>query len=180
MNRITIINDLITQHGHKSYLEIGVKRGICFKEINCPEKTSVDPVWPATFRGTSDEFFAQNKQTFDIIFIDGLHESHQTKKDIFNALLVLAPGGHIVLHDCLPESEIMQRVPRMAQDWTGDVWKAFVYFRRFPELEMFTYDCDFGVGVIRKGSQEPLKVDRPTFSKFVKNRQEWMNVKPAK
>jgi hypothetical protein len=45
-------------------------------------------------------------------------------------------------------------------------------------LEMFVYDCDFGVGIIRPGKQEPVFVDKPTWTGFVKNKKHWMNIKP--
>ena len=51
---------------------------------------------------TSDEFFSQNKETFDLIFIDGLHIHEQVLKDIDNSLNVLNENGVILLHDCLP------------------------------------------------------------------------------
>jgi hypothetical protein len=70
----------------------------------------------------------------------------------------------------------MQRVPQIVQDWTGDTWKAFVFYRRFPNLDMKVYDCDFGVGVIQIGDVEPLVIDRPTYSKFKKNKELWMNI----
>lgn len=175
--RIDIINSLIKDNDYKSYLEIGVKRGETFNKINCPERVGVDPVWPTTFKGTSDQFFKKNKKKFDLIFIDGLHEFAQVKKDIENSLRCLTINGVIVLHDCLPENLLMQKIPRVVRDWTGEVWKAFVYFRRLPGLEMFVYDCDFGVGVIRVGQQKPLVVDKPTYAQFKKNKKEWMNIR---
>lgn len=182
MNRITIINDLIRKHGYKSYLEIGVKRGECFRDIVCEKKVSVDPVWPATFKGTSDEFFEQNADEFDIIFIDGLHENNQVRRDMASSLDCLSLGGTIVIHDCLPKSKAMQEFPRPEgqRDWTGNVWKAFVFFRRFAELEMFVYDCDMGVGVIRVGKQEPIIIENPTYKQFRENKQLWLNIRKSK
>jgi len=174
--RLEIINHYIRERGYKSYLEIGVYRGINFEGVQCADKTGVDPVWPTTFKGTSDEFFKSSKQKFDLIFIDGLHEAKQVKRDIANSLRSLNPGGTILLHDCLPENELMQEVPRVTRDWTGDVWKAFVYYRRRPDLQMFVYNCDFGVGVIQRGQQEPLIINRPSYKGFAKNKALWMNV----
>ena len=36
---------------------------------------------------------------FDIIFVDGLHEKQQVKKDILNSIKFLKDGGTIICHD---------------------------------------------------------------------------------
>ena len=46
---------------------------------------------------TSDEFFAQNEGSFDVVFIDGLHEYAQVRADAINALAVLSERGYIAL-----------------------------------------------------------------------------------
>jgi len=43
MKRNHIINSLIEKHGYKSYLEIGVRYGLCLRTINCDYKVGVDP-----------------------------------------------------------------------------------------------------------------------------------------
>jgi predicted O-methyltransferase YrrM len=75
----------------------------------------VDPNQGVTLRMTSDEFFAANQFTFDIVFIDGLHD--QVAKDIENSLRVLNPGGIIVMHDCNPTTKISQL--RMGEENRG-------------------------------------------------------------
>ena len=52
---------------------------------------------------TSDDFFRDNKEKFDLIFIDGLHETNQVDRDIENSLKFINKGGTILLHDCLPK-----------------------------------------------------------------------------
>ena len=47
---------------------------------------------------TSDEFFNQNSQHFDIIFIDGLHSIHQVLKD-WEYTNLLSDTGIVGLHD---------------------------------------------------------------------------------
>lgn len=179
--RWDIINRLIRDNGYKTYLEIGVyhKPGN-FDKIKCLNKTGVDPdpKVGATFKLTSDKFFAQNKKKFDIIFIDGLHHEEQVLRDVENSLQALAPNGTIVLHDCNPTTEAMQLVPRMQGEWTGDVWKAWVKLRSRADLSMFVFDIDYGVGVITKGEQTSLVVDNPYYDAFDVNRTEWLNLKP--
>lgn len=182
MNRIEIIQKYIYKYKYTSYLEIGVQAGHCFRAIHCNYKVGVDPdpTSAATIHKTSDEFFANNKEKFDIIFIDGLHHADQVYKDIMNSLDVVNDGGIILMHDCKPTTEFMQQIPLTTQvEWTGDTWKAYVKVRTEREdLEMFVIDTDWGVGVIKKGKQEKLKVTVPlTYDNFVIHQNEWLNLK---
>lgn len=157
MTRYDIINKLIDIRGYNKFLEIGTYRGDCFNNVHCPLKESVDPdpESNATFQMTSDSFFAQNRKLwgnhYDLIFIDGLHEHDQVWRDICNSVWSLRDGGTIVMHDCLPTTEEMQRWcnhSRQGEIWTGDVWKA--YLKAQNELPYFTYviDADYGVGIL--------------------------------
>ena len=160
-SRSNLINYLIGLYGYKSYLEIGVNDGANFERVNCAYKVGVDPedrYDKITFNVTSDEFFDQNKDNFDIIFIDGLHISGQVIKDIRNSLDVLNPKGTIVMHDCLPVVEIAQTPERQSDHWNGDVWKAFAHYRSDSSLTMFTVKTDQGLGVIKIGKQEPYNL----------------------
>lgn len=181
MNRLDIINHLIRRYGYRSYLEIGVQKGLTIQRVACKLKHGVDPAGSAaTHKMTSDAFFAALGAgvQYDIIFIDGLHVDEQARRDIANALDHLSPGGVIVVHDCLPKNKREQEVPRPHQqkDWTGNVWRAFVHYRRRPDLEMYVVNTDHGIGIIRRGGQEPLVVDGPTFGDFVKNQAAWLNL----
>lgn len=48
---------------------------------------------------TTDEFFADNFDLYDGIFIDASHDYEQVKKDTENSLKFLKPNGIIVWHD---------------------------------------------------------------------------------
>ena len=181
LSRTEIVQRLINLYGYQSYLEIGVDKGRTFQFIRCPLKHGVDPRGNmATHTMTSDEFFSTLDRNYDLIFIDGLHEAEQVKRDIHNALEHLSPGGVIVMHDCSPRNEREQQVPqpqRRMKAWTGDVWKAFVHYRRRPDLAMYVVNTNNGVGVIRRGRQTLLVVDNPTFADFAHNRKAWLNLK---
>lgn len=181
MNRIEIINGLIKKNGYKSYLEIGVQAGHCFSQIACDSKIGVDPDQSsaATIHMTSDDFFKDNKETFDIIFIDGLHHADQVEKDILNSLMSLSEGGTIVMHDCLPTTKRMQEIPLQEQvEWTGDTWRAFLEIRRYlSDVEMCVVDCDWGCGIIKRGQQETINLPAsPTYEEFQLNKKAWMNI----
>lgn len=182
MTRTEIIQKLINKIGAKKYLEIGMGPGLNFKEIKCDYKVCVDPTptVPVTFTMTSDEFFKQNVDKFDVIFIDGLHWSEQVYKDIVNSLNTLNNEGYIICHDMNPHSELIQRYPQYKPEteWTGDCWKAWVRLKSEREdLYMSVVDTDYGCGIITKGSQKKLNLTEDlTWENFDKNRKGWLNL----
>lgn len=185
MKRWNIIQKFIDTHDYKKYLEIGVSEGgsESYRAITCDYKVGVDPVKSehVTHVMTSDEYFEKHDDTFDIIFVDGLHHADQVYRDITNGLKVLNDGGTIVCHDMLPTTENIQRVPREQGTWTGDCWKAWVRLRsEMSDLSMYVVDTDWGCGVIQKGSQNCIShVDETdmTWEGFCQNKNEWMNIK---
>ncbi len=182
MKRYDIINRLAIIINAKSYLEIGVQdKKNCFDKIKIAQKIGVDPDKNsnANFTMTSDEYFKNHcNRNFDIIFIDGLHHSQQVLLDIENSINRLSSNGFIVFHDCNPTEEIMQEVPRNTKVWTGDVWKAFVEIRtKRKDLCMYVIDTDFGVGIIKRGFNDVLKIETQiTYNEFDKNRKQWLNL----
>ena len=172
--------------GAKRYLEIGVDSGSCFSAVNAPEKLGVDPISPkplvvlelekprvSYFAQTSDDFFAQRApqiltEGVDVVFIDGLHTFAQTYRDCVNAVKYLNAGGVILLHDCLPTSEL-EATPAESYNaaaallngiewdghWTGDSWKAIVTLRAMhPDLSACVLNCDKGLGFVYKGPND--------------------------
>lgn len=177
--RWDIIQELIELYQYKSYLEIGVDNEATWKKIQCPLKHGMDPKRGGTHRMTSDEFFGRFRDTYDLIFIDGLHLEYQAEKDISNALIHLNPGGTIVMHDCNPINEEQQTVPQNGQKiWTGDVWKAYVKRRQDPSLEMYVVNTNNGIGIVRPGNQIPISLNgNLNYREFEKNREKWLNLK---
>jgi hypothetical protein len=206
MNRTEIINHIISKYNFDTYLEIGVSDvNLNFNHIKIKNKIGVDPnpdVWGIDYNVTSDDFFKINKQKFDIIFIDGMHEFHFVYRDIINSLDILNENGVIVLHDCNPENEVIQMVPETKDgiwtnqewvdfaenwrklsvdgNWSGDCWKAIVKFRSLHNnFKTFVIDTDFGVGIITKSTKsvEPLILNEElTYKNLEKNRKEWLNL----
>ena len=127
-----------------------------FSKIKCEKKIGVDPFSGGNTRMTSDDFFKQNKEKFDCIFVDGLHHYDQVKKDIENSINCLNENGILLVHDCLPISISAQSIPRTEVNWNGDVWKSFVEQRTKENLDCYTIFADHGVGVILKRKNRSL------------------------
>ena len=136
-------------------------------KIKCEKKIGVDPYSGGTIRKTSDDFFNANDEKFDCIFIDGLHKYHQVKKDIDNSLKSLNENGIIILHDCLPNNYYEQAIPRSQYIWNGDVWKAIIECRTREDIDTYTINADFGLGVIfKKKNTNMLNLNVSNFSKL--------------
>lgn len=165
--RMDMIQQLINRHHYRTYLEIGCRDDECFGKIRIDKKIGVDPTSGGTLRMTSDEFFAQNKEKFDIIFIDGLHEYRQVKKDIINSINALNNNGVIIMHDCLPLSCLAQYDFPVIDAWNGDVWKAFIEARTMLNIDAATCLIDHGVGIIKpRKNSNPLSLQVEDYKKL--------------
>lgn len=180
MHRSTVINSIINHIKAIKYLEIGIDSGNNFNLVVCENKIGVDPNLnaPCSFHMTSDDFFEQNKDRFDVIFIDGLHHADFVERDILNSLSVLNNGGYIICHDMNPTNETMQRLPREVSYWMGDCWKAWVKLRStIDNLSMYVIDTDCGCGIITKGKQDLINIDCDiTYDNLETYRQQWLNL----
>lgn len=179
--RYDLINIAIKTMGYRSYLEIGCFKDATFNRVECEKKVGVDPVIGGNVRMTSDDFFVQNKDKFDCIFIDGLHTYEQVRKDIVNAIDALADGGTIFIDDCLPLKYEYQTNPPSNLVWNGDVWKAIVECRTWDNIETAVTLIDHGQGIIKKrNNPDKLVLGTMDFSglkyaDMVDNYEKWLN-----
>lgn len=186
VKRYDILNYLIEKYQLINYLEIGVFKGENIRLINAPHKDGVDPgvegytPTEVNYPVTSDDFFdliRGREIKYDLIFIDGLHHATQVIKDIENSLNHIVEGGFIVLHDCNPVSFDAQEVPRKTIAWNGDVWKAFVSFRKqCPDMKSCVVDTDFGVGVIQANGISRLQLEDISWNEFYSNKNKLLNL----
>ena len=166
--RWDLIQYIIDKYNYSTYLEIGCDKDQSFAKIRINKKIGVDPISGGTIRDTSNNFFNHNKEKFDIIFIDGLHQYEQVIKDIKNSLNCLTKNGLILLHDCLPRTIWNQVYPRINSDWNGDVWKAIVECRTYENIDTYTCIADRGIGVI---------VPRKNMNKLILNKNDFKGLK---
>lgn len=148
-HRAIIINTLLRGRPETKYLEIGLDFGRTFADVRAAARVGVDPVpkfnlsrlppGATAHAQTSDEFFAEVDQqaTFDVIFLDGLHEWGQTYRDFVNSLNHLKNRGFVVIDDVVPidsfaaipdqraayETRLRESGQRV-RAWQGDVFRA--------------------------------------------------------
>ena len=83
---------------------------------------------------STDDFFQQNTETFDIVFIDAEHNFESAKKDFANSIKVLNKYGIIFLHDTDPMSEEL-----LDKGQCGDSYKMVDWIPlNYPDLNIIT------------------------------------------
>lgn len=160
-DRATVVGRLVGSRESPAYLEIGCAENLLFDQVKAGRKVGVDPACGGTHRMTSDAFFASNHETFDVVFIDGLHHYEQVRRDVINALAAVPAGGWIALHDMYPRDWVEEHVPQIATSrWTGDPWKAAFELAVTPGVDFRLVAIDHGVGIVRVLSDGARLADR--------------------
>ena len=150
-SRLDLIKLAISKVNANSYLEIGCFKDKIFSKIDVAYKIGVDPERGGNCRMTSDEFFKKNTDTFDVVFIDGLHHYDQVSRDFENSLKSLNSNGIIILHDMLPKTEAEAIVPipeKLPHTWVGDVWRLAFDLRKRKDIDFKLILIDNGCGIV--------------------------------
>jgi len=141
----TFILNLLRLTNCKSYLELGIEYIDNLSDIEAEVDfcVGVDIIPLEVPEGkkfifhnmTTDNFFEQNKNNFDIIFIDADHRYEQVMTDFENSLKVLNEFGIIMFHDTDPIDE------RLLDEWCcADSYKIIDYIHmNYPELNVMTF-----------------------------------------
>lgn len=94
------LETLVAVDPHENYDEL---KNISFKKVrqnfiyNLNQEGSSKKI--KLFKTTSDVFFSNNKDYFNLIYIDGYHHYEQVKKDFVNSFSFLESGGYIICDD---------------------------------------------------------------------------------
>ena len=165
--RINLIAEFLPNP--QKYLEIGVRYGTTIENVKITKRWGVDPRMLcradhlprdlSLYEVTSDEFFAQlgTNELFDLVYLDGLHDWHQTFRDLIHALRHTRAGSVILLddvvpvdkHSALPTQELALAARRLegltGTSWHGDVFKVMFAIRDFlPNLAWCVIDSKLG------------------------------------
>jgi SAM-dependent methyltransferase len=120
----------------------------------------------ATYHMLTDDFFAQNKKTYDLIYIDAGHHWENVHRDYNNAIKILNKGGIIFFHDLYPPPELS--TPQYC--WDG--YKLLNYFHKHTDqFDYLTYKPDVGTTILtNKFPEIPYEsVDQVTYKEFCAN-----------
>ncbi len=170
-DKFELINRIIEHKQHSSYLELGLGESReTYDRIKCPSRTGIDnnSLTRPDFLGTTDDFFKQNTQTFDVIYIDANHEYSQVNKDFQNAAEVLNPDGIIFMHDVGPEN-----LENTKQTASGTAYISFIEIRGNPHFNAFSYIFPSNVvlGIVKKEANRNILVyDRKDFDFYFNNK----------
>ena len=88
---------------------------------------------------------------YDVILVDPWHEYASSCQVIDAALHLVAEGGTIVVHDCLPPNEGCASPTHVPGEWCGVTYKAYLdCVLSRDDITYQTLDVDYGCGIIRK------------------------------
>jgi len=156
--KLELINWLIFTKNYTDYLEIGIDKGNCIRNVKCLHKDGVDPnlnvdeINGVTLHEmTSNNYFKclDVAKKFDIIFIDGMHLCEYVLRDFLNAEQHLKQEGCIVMHDCNPPNEEAGSRLRKDAVWNGDVWKVLWILNKYrKDLDIKMFNTDQGITLI--------------------------------
>lgn len=98
---------------------------------------------------------------YDIVLVDSFHLYDISYRDLSDALSLIADGGTIVVHDCLPPSEDLVTPEPVPGAWCGASFVAFIDFvQTVRAIDYVTVDTDYGCGLIRKSHVEQPALPR--------------------
>jgi hypothetical protein len=150
------INNIINNLELKSYLELGISVGECWREIELENKVGIDNCVQIgdnrLVSTTTDEYFESMDESkkFDLVFIDADHEKNQVFRDFCNSYDHLEDDGIILLHDINPidESNIVpERLGNAYEFWIDLVDR---YEKNCGVFVAFPEEMEGSIGVFFK------------------------------
>jgi O-antigen biosynthesis protein len=164
--RQDVINNI--SNLNNKYLEIGVENGYTFNNVHFINKKGVDP--SPNFNSenivikTSDDFFNSCIEKYDVIFIDGMHQTEYVLRDFNNSIRHLNENGIILLDDIVPlhhdeqlkipiKNSNINGILKTMVPWTGDVWKIvyhiLLHYNTYIDFSLFHNINYRGIGVFK-------------------------------
>jgi SAM-dependent methyltransferase len=174
MRKYDIVNWLGREHAYRSYLEVAtcttgdrfayVDRGVftTVRRLMYNVPAGYDDGFEILYRATGQDSTGLFRRAlgdglrFDLAFVDPYHSREASRRDMEQALSLLAPGGTLVVHDCNPPSRKLVTPEFRRGGWCGLTYAAFldlVYSR--DDLEFCVVDTDYGCGIVRAVGERP-------------------------
>jgi hypothetical protein len=185
ISRNGVVQAILNLFDAPAYLEVGVNRGVTFNAVSAATKVAIDPKFLFDFEQvanevpgtsfhetTSDEYFgriAGSDAAFDLIYLDGLHTSEQTIRDLINAITFLKPNGVILIDDIFPSSYsaslherahtrvLLKATGDTSGAWMGDVYRLVFFVESFcQQLSYCTVNNNHGQLVMWREPRDSL------------------------
>jgi len=161
--------ELCTHSTGNYYREIDLARFRTARRLmyNCP--ANFDDGLPIDFRISDFDIspaLKKLKMAFDrvnVCLVDGWHTYDCAIRDLACAYDMLADGGVLIVHDCLPESEQSASPTWVSGFWSGASYRAYLDFV-LPrhDLDYCTVNVDHGCGIIFKKRAVNIVNDVPS------------------
>ena len=159
---IPLIKFLIEMYQPNTYVEVGIQKGHCFKQIAPMMKTAigidihVQFQMPGSILIENESLNIANDWKYgliDLLFIDGDHNKESVLADVDAFLPHLRSGtGLMLLHDTYPGAEYL-----MADGYCYDAWEAAREIhssQKYKNLEIVTLPGPYaGLSIIRKAEK---------------------------
>lgn len=174
-----LINDLISDLNYKSYLELGVSIGESWKLISCENKIGVDNninvanEFDGVVHATTDDYFLNNQNKFDLIYIDALHEKNQVYKDFKNSFNALNDSGIIIFHDINPLD-----ISQTHFNSSGDIFELWIELSNTYKVYTIKGTAGDSIGVFIKSENSKfidIEVKDYTYQFFSENREKFIS-----
>ena len=174
-----LINDLISDLNYKSYLELGVSVGESWKLISCENKIGVDNninvanEFDGVVHSTTDDYFLNNQNKFDLIYIDALHENNQVYKDFKNSFNALNDSGIIIFHDINPLD-----ISQTHFNSSGDIFELWIELSNTYKVYTIKGTAGDSIGVFIKSENSKfidIEVKDYTYQFFSENREKFIS-----
>jgi len=153
-----IARGLKRSKNNKRYLELGIAKAKCFNVIAryFNESTAVDISEKALgyidvdcFKRCckTSEFFNDNKEKFDLIFVDADHHYCSVERDFLDSLNCLSEDGVIIMHDTYAPNEFYA-------DHCEDAWKIQDYLINRKDLQFINLPVFYGLTIVKRHNKK--------------------------
>ena len=166
LTKFDIVNRLGVVNGYSSYLDVSTPTtgnkypkidrntfGDCRRVMNRSPSGHVEFPTDVTSSALDSRegvtSVCESGESFDVVFVDPFHDRATSRIDMEQGLTVLAPGGVMVVDDCLPPCKSMAGDEFERGEWLGQTYLAFLdVMSDRRDLDFCAVDTHWGVGLV--------------------------------